>query len=58
VESTVEIAELKALIRETMKEVLKEERILLCKMLMPYVSHEEQTEIEAQFGLPNDEDEE
>jgi hypothetical protein len=58
VESTIEIAGLKALIKETMREVLQEERILLCKMLMPYVSNEEQAEINAQFGAPDDQDEE
>jgi hypothetical protein len=58
VESTIEIAGLKALIKETMREVLQEERILLCKMLMPYVSDEEQSEINAQFGAPDDQDEE
>ena len=57
-ESTIEIAGLKALIRETMREVLQEERLLLCKTLMPYVSDAEQAEINAQFGAPNDEDEE
>jgi hypothetical protein len=56
VESTIEIAGLKALIKETMREVLQEERILLCKMLMPYVSDEEQSEINAQFGAPDDQD--
>ncbi len=55
--STIEIAGLKALIKETMREVLQEERILLCKLLMPYVSDQEQTEIEAQFELPDDADE-
>jgi hypothetical protein len=52
VESTVEIAGLKAIIKETMREVLQEERILLCKMLMPYVSDVEQAEIESQFRVP------
>jgi hypothetical protein len=55
-ESTIEIAGLKALIKETMREVLQEERILLCKMLMPYVSDAEQSEIDAQFGAPDDEE--
>jgi hypothetical protein len=58
VESTIEIAGLKALIKETMREVLQEERLLLCKVLMPYVSDAEQVEIETQFGTPDDEDEE
>ena len=57
-ESTIEIAGLKALIKETMREVLQEERLLLCKMLMPYVSDTEQAEINAQFGAPDDEAEE
>jgi hypothetical protein len=56
-ESTLDIAGLKDLIRETMREVLQEERILLFKMLMPYISDEEQSEIVAQFGSPLDEDE-
>jgi hypothetical protein len=58
VESTIEIAGLKALIKKTMREVLQEERLLLCKILMPYVSDAEQVEIEAQFGAPDDTDEE
>jgi hypothetical protein len=57
-ESTLDIASLKDLIRETMREVLQEERILLFKMLMPYVSDEEQAEIDAQFGSPSDDDDE
>jgi hypothetical protein len=56
VESIIEIAGLKALIKETMREVLQEERLLLCKVLMPYVSDEEQSEINAQFGAPDEED--
>ena len=50
-DTTFEIATLKELIRETMREVLQEERILLFKMLMPIISDEEQTSIENQFGL-------
>lgn len=53
-----EIATLKELIRETMREVLQEERILLFKMLMPIISDEEQTSIENQFGLPDENDDE
>ena len=56
--STIEVAGLKALIKETMREVLQEERLLLCKMLIPFVSDAEQAEINAQFGAPDDEDEE
>ncbi len=57
-ESTIDIAGLKGLIRETMREVLQEERALLFKMLMPYVSDEEQAEIDAQFGTPLEDDQE
>lgn len=55
----MEIQELKALIKETMREVLQEERLQLCKILIPYVSDDEQREIEADFGVPleNDDDE-
>ena len=48
-ESTIDIAGLKGLIRETMREVLQEERALLFKMLMPYVSDEEQSEFTIVF---------
>lgn len=57
-ETTFEIATLKELIRETMREVLQEERILLFKMLMPIVSDEEQAAIENQFGQPDENDDE
>jgi hypothetical protein len=50
----VEIQELKALIKETMREVLQEERLRLCQILIPYISDEEQSELEAEFGLPSD----
>ena len=55
----MENQELKALIKESVREVLREERLLLCQLLMPYISDEEQAEIEAEFGVPSDyEDEE
>ncbi len=50
----MEIQELKALIKETMREVLQEERLRLCQILIPYVSDEEQRELEADFGLPSE----
>jgi hypothetical protein len=34
----MEIHELKALIKESIREVLREERMLLCQVLIPYVS--------------------
>jgi hypothetical protein len=50
----MEIKELKALIKESMREVLREERLLLCKILIPYVDNTEQTELETEFGSPAD----
>jgi hypothetical protein len=52
----MEIQELKALIKESVREVLREERLLLCQVLIPYVSDEEQSDIEAEFGAPSDYD--
>ncbi|ASC69500.1 hypothetical protein XM38_004270 [Halomicronema hongdechloris C2206] len=45
---------LKALIKDSLREVLREERLHLCKLLMPFVSDEEQAEIETQVGSPKD----
>ncbi|BCL39443.1 hypothetical protein [Nostoc sp. MS1] len=50
----MEIQELKALIKETMREVLQEEKLLLCQILIPYVSDEEQDELKAEFGVPSE----
>jgi hypothetical protein len=50
----MEIQELRMLIKEMMREVLREERLLLCKLLIPCVTDEEQAEIEAEFGSPQD----
>ncbi|WP_446865853.1 hypothetical protein [Phormidesmis sp. 146-12] len=50
----MEIQELKMLIKETMREVLREERLMLCKILVPYVDDAEQAELEAEFGSPAD----
>jgi hypothetical protein len=50
----MEIQELKMLIKESMREVLREERLMLCKILMPYVDDSEQVELEAEFGSPTD----
>jgi hypothetical protein len=55
----MEIQELKALIKESIREVLREERMLLCQVLISYVSEEEQEELNEMFGSPSDyEDEE
>jgi transposase len=48
----MEKQELKALIKETMKEVIQEERHNLYQVLIPYVDEEEQQELEAEFGIP------
>ncbi len=52
----METKELKLLIKESLREVLREERLFLCNSLMPYVSQEEQNEIEIEFGKPSDYD--
>ncbi len=55
----MEAQELKALIKESIREVLREERLLLCQALIPYVSDEEQEELNEMFGSLSDyEDEE
>lgn len=50
----METQELKNLIKESVREVLREERLLLCNMLMPYVSDQEQKELDQELGKPQD----
>ena len=50
----MEAIELKALIKESIREVLREERLMLCQALVPYLSDDEQAEIEAELGTPSD----
>lgn len=50
----MEAQELKALIKESLREVLREERLLQSKVLVPYVSDEEQQALETEFGSPSD----
>lgn len=50
----METQELKKIIKECLREVLKEERLLLCQSLAPYISDEEQAEIEDELGSPID----
>lgn len=50
----MENQELKNLIKESVREVLREERLLLCNMLMPYVSDQEQEELDQELGKPQD----
>ncbi len=47
----MEIQELKAIIKESIREVLREERMLLCQVLIPYVSDEEQEEKEIKMQI-------
>ncbi|WP_341525949.1 hypothetical protein WKK05_25725 [Nostoc sp. UHCC 0302] len=35
-----------------MREVLQEERLRLCQILIPYISDDEQSKLEAEFGSP------
>ncbi|MDX1978144.1 MAG: hypothetical protein SFT94_10780 [Pseudanabaenaceae cyanobacterium bins.68] len=49
----MQIQELKELIKESIREVLREERLLLSQSLVPSISEEEQTEIESQLGSPH-----
>jgi len=49
----MEIHELKALIKESIREILREERMLLCQVLIPYVSEEEQKELNEMFSSPS-----
>jgi hypothetical protein len=46
--------ELKTLIKESVREVLREERLILCHTLMPYISETEQKEIETELGSLSD----
>jgi hypothetical protein len=41
-------------VRETMQQVLKEERLALCLALIPRVSSQEMSQIRAQLGNPSD----
>jgi hypothetical protein len=48
----METQELKQLLKETIREVLREERLSLCMILIPYASEKENQEIQAKFGSP------
>jgi hypothetical protein len=45
---------LKELIKESIREVLREERLNLCKILIPEIDEKELAEIEDTFGVPAD----
>lgn len=50
----MEALELKALIKESIREILREERLMLCQIFVPFIDDEEQSEIEAELGSPSD----
>jgi hypothetical protein len=52
----MEAKELKELVKESLREVLKEERLRLCQVLIPYVSDQEMQEIQEKLGSPSDYD--
>ncbi len=44
--------ELKEIIKESIREVLKEERFSLYEILIPYITRKELNEIQKKFGSP------
>jgi hypothetical protein len=52
-----EIVMFKKIIKESVKEALKEERYLLYDTLIPFVSAKEQKDIESLYGSPDNYDE-
>jgi len=52
----MEAQELKALLKETICEVLQEERLALCQALIPYISEREMQEIQERLGSPSNYD--
>ena len=53
---TLDAQALKALIKESVREVMREEWFKFFQLLMPYVDDEEQTDIEASFSPSDYED--
>ena len=49
----METATLKALIKESVREVLQEERLSLIQALIPSVNAQEMKEISQKFGIPD-----
>ena len=47
---SMETQALKNLIKSSKREVLREERLLLCQALIPYVDDIEQAKMETEFG--------
>lgn len=50
----MEANELKQLVKDSLREVLREERLKLCQVLIPVVSDKEMQEIQARLGSPSD----
>jgi hypothetical protein len=51
----METHELRQLVKESVREVLREERLRLCQILIPWVSDKEMQEIQAKLGnAPDD----
>ena len=48
----MEAFELKQLVKESIREVLREERLNLCQVLIPAVSDKEMQEIQEKLGAP------
>lgn len=55
--TSMNINELKKVIKESVKEAIKEERLNLYLSIIPYVSKKEQKEIEKLYGEPSKYDE-
>jgi len=53
-EETMAQDDLKKLIKESIREVLREERLGLCEILIPHVSKRELDEIRTRIGSPVD----
>lgn len=49
----METRELKQLLKETIREVIREERLALSIILTPYASDKESQEIQTKFGYPS-----
>lgn len=53
-QGATEQEDLKRLIKESIREVLREERLNLCEIMIPHVSKRELHEVHARFGSPAD----
>ena len=50
----MEAFELKQLVKESIREVLREERLKLCQVSIPAVGDKEMQEIQEKLGVPTD----